>query len=97
MKKLCKDVDIADRGLISRAVYACLNEKYKRNDTAEYLERVSGIKREYIHCIYRRYGKAAMYPFVEVAISEIQREIVSWDISFPKIWYRERLTGRAEK
>ena len=25
MKRLCKDVDITDRGLISKAVYACLN------------------------------------------------------------------------
>ena len=75
MKRLCKDVDITDRGLISKAVYACLSKKYKRNDVVKYLSQVSGIKQEYIRCIYYRYGKSAMYPFTEIAISEIQAEI----------------------
>lgn len=97
MKKLCKDVDITDRGLISKAIYACLNKKYKRNDVVKYLSQVSGIKQEYIRCIYYRYGKSAMYPFTEIVISEIQNEIKSRNISFPEIWYREKLDGSSGK
>lgn len=97
MKRLCKDVDITDRGLISKAVYACLNKKYKRNDVVKYLSQLSGIKQEYIRCIYYRYGKSAMYPFTEVVISEIQSEIKSGNISFPEIWYREKIDGSSGK
>ena len=97
MKRLCKDVDITDRGLISRAVYACLNKKYKRNDTTEYLSKVTGVRREYIRCIYRRYGKIAMYPFTEVVISEVREEILRGNISFRPIWYREKVDGSSGK
>ena len=97
MKKLCKDVDITDRGLISRAVYACLNKKYKRNDVVKYLSQVSGIEQEYIRCICYRYRKSAMYPFTEIAISEIQAEIIGGNMSFPQIWYREKIDGSSGK
>ena len=97
MKRLCKDVDITDRGLISKAVYACLSKKYKRNDVVKYLSQVSGIKQEYIRCIYYRYGKSAMYPFTEIAISEIQAEISGGNMSFPQIWYREKIDGSSGK
>ena len=97
MKRLCKDVDITDRGLISKAVYACLSKKYKRNDVVKYLSQVSGIKQEYIRCIYYRYGKKAMYPFTEIVISKIQNEIKSENISFPEIWYREKVDGSSGK
>lgn len=97
MKRLCKDVDITDRGLISKAVYACLNKKYKRNDVVKYLSQVSSIKQEYIRCIYYRYGKSAMYPFTEIAISEIQAEIIGGNMSFPQIWYKEKIDGSSGK
>lgn len=97
MKRLCKDIDITDRGLISRAVYACLNKKYKRNDVVKYLSQISGVKQEYIRCIYYRYGKSAMYPFTEIAILEIRNEIKSGNISFPEIWYREKVDGSSGK
>ena len=97
MKRLCKDVDITDRGLISKAVYACLNKKYKRNDVVRYLSQVSGVEQRFIQCIYYRYGKAAMHPFTEVVITEIQNEIVGGNISFPEIWYREKVDGSSGK
>ena len=90
-------MDITDRGLISRAVYACLKKKYKRNDVTKYLSQVSGLNQKYICCIYYRYGKSAIYPFVELAIPEIQREIVNNTISFPAIWYREKVDGSSGK
>ena len=97
MKRLCKDVDITDRGLISRAVYACLKRKYKRNDTQKYLSQVSGIEEKYVRCIYKRYGRPAMRPFVEIVITELQEEIIHDTMSFPPIWYREKVDGSSGK
>ena len=97
MKRLCKDVDITDRGLISRAVYACLDKKYKRNDVVRYMSHVSGLKENQIRYIYFRYGKRGMYPIVELVITELQSEIVSESVSFPKIWYREKVDGSSGK
>ena len=97
MKRLCKDIDITDRGLISRAVSACLKDKYKRNDTIKYISQVAGIKEKYVRYIYRRYGKPAMKPFTELIITELQNEIINGQVSFPAIWYREKIDGSSGK
>lgn len=97
MKKLCNDVDITDRGLISRAVYACLKNKYKRNDVTRYFSNVSGLQENQIRCIYYRYGKKALYPIVEIIISDLRKEIISGSISFPRIWYRDKTDSSSGK
>ena len=97
MKRLCKDVDITDRCLVSRAVYACLDKKYKRNDVVRYMSHVSGLKENQIRCIYFRYGKRGIHPIVELIITELQLEIVNGSVSFPKIWYREKIDGSSGK
>lgn len=97
MKRLCKDVDITDRGLISRAVYACLKNKYKRNDANRYFSHVSGLQENQIKCIYYRYGKKALYPIVEIIISDLRKEIISGSISFPRIWYRDKTDSSSGK
>ena len=38
-----------------------------------------------------------MYPFTEIAISEIQAEIIGGNVSFPQIWYREKIDGSSGK
>ena len=97
MKRLCKDVDITDRALISRAVYACLNKKYKRNDVARYLSRVSGKTEKQIKQMYHKDGKEALYPIVETIISDLQKEIINKTVSFPPIWYRDKIDGSSGK
>lgn len=97
MKRLCKDVDITDIGLISRAVYACLKNKYKRNDVTRYFSQVSGLAENQIRCIYYRYGKKALYPIVEIIISDLREEIINKSVSFPKIWYRNKIDGSSGK
>ena len=97
MKRLCKDVDITDRGLIGRAMYACLDKKHRRNDVIKYMSQVSGLKENQIRYIYFRYGKRGMYPIVELIITELQSEIVNGSVSFPKIWYREKIDGSSGK
>ena len=97
MKRLCKDVDITDRGLISRAVYACLKKKYKRNDVTRYFSQVSGLTENQIRCIYYRYEKEALYPIVEIIISDLREEIINKSVSFPAIWYRDKIDGSSGK
>lgn len=97
MKRLCKDVDITDRGLISRAVYACLKNKYKRNDVTRYFSQVSGLTENQIRCIYYRYGKEALCPIVEIIITDLQKEIANETLSFPAIWYRDKIDGSSGK
>lgn len=97
MKRLCKDVDIADRGLISRAVYACLKNKYKRNDVTRYFSQVSGLTKNQIRCIHHRYGRKSLYPIVEIIISDLQKEIANESLSFPQIWYRDKIDGSSGK
>lgn len=97
MKRLCKNVDITDRALISRAVYACLNKKYKRNDVARYLSRVSGKTEKQIKQMYHKDGKEALYPIVETIISDLQKEIINKTVSFPPIWYRDKIDGSSGK
>ena len=83
--------------MISRAVYACLKNKYKRNDVTRYFSNVSGLQENQIRCIYYRYGKKAIYPIVEIIISELQEEIISGSISFPRIWYRNKTDSSSGK
>ena len=97
MKRLCKYVDITDRGLISRAVYACLKNKYKRNDVTRYFSQVSGLTENQIRCIHHRYGRKSLYPIVEIIISDLQKEIANESLSFPPIWYRDKIDGSSGK
>lgn len=97
MKRLCKDVDITDKGLISRAVYACLNKKYKRNDVVKYFSQVSGLTENQIRYIYHRYGKRVLYPVTEIIISDLQEGLREGNIDFPPIWYREKIDGSSGK
>lgn len=97
MKRLCKDVDITDRGLISRAVYACLKNKYKRNDVTRYFSQVSCLTENQIRCIHHRYGRKSLYPIVEIIISDLQKEIANESLSFPPIWYRDKIDGSSGK
>lgn len=90
-------MDITDSGLISRAVYACLDKKYKRNDVIRYFSQVSGLTENQIKYIYSRYGKKVLYPITEIIISELQEEIIRESISFPEIWYRDKVDGSSGK
>ena len=97
MKRLCKDIDITDIGLISRAVYKCLERKYKRNDTIKYFSQVSGVSEDALKNILEDYGKEALYPVVDKICDILRDEIISGDISFPPIWYREKVDGSSGK
>ena len=90
-------MDITDIGLISRAVYKCLEHKYKRNDTIKYFSQVSGVSEDALRNILEDYGKEALYPVIDKICDILREEIISGDISFPPIWYREKIDGSSGK
>lgn len=90
-------MDITDIVLISRAVYKCLEHKYKRNDTIKYFSQVSGVSEDALKNILEDYGKEALYPVVDKICDILRDEIISGDISFPPIWYREKVDGSSGK
>lgn len=97
MKRYCKNVDITDRTLISRAVYKCLRRKYKRRDALEYMRTVSELKASQIYYIIKKYGYQAANWIVEMIIDIIQDEIIRGEISLPPIWYREKIDQSSGK
>lgn len=96
-KKYCKNIDITNRDLISNATYSCLADKYTRNDTLELLSDISGLRKCQIYNIYYRYGRKAIKPFVEILITVVRSELISKSISFPPIWYREKIDPSSHK
>ena len=96
-KKYCKNIDITNRNLISNATYSCLADKYRRNDTLELLSDISGLRKCQIYNIHYRYGRKAIKPFVEILITVIHSELISKSISFPSIWYREKIDPSSHK
>lgn len=97
MKRYCKEIDITERALISRAVYKCLRRKYKRRDTLEYMRSVSGLKASQVYYIIKKYGCRAVAWIVETIIDIIQDEIIRGEISLPPIWYREKIDQSSGK
>lgn len=97
MKRICKDIDITDRDLISKATYKCLNGKYKRNDVLELFSSISGLSKNQIHVIYYRYHKKGIKPFVEILIDILRNELINKKIAFPAIWYKDKLDASSNK
>lgn len=91
MKRYCKNIDITDRDLISRAVYRCIDDKYTRRDTLHMLEEYSGVKSHIIKNIIKEYGKHAIRPLVETVIDGIHQELVTRKIVLKHIWYSEKI------
>ena len=87
MKKYCKNIDITDRDLISKATYKCLNGKYRRNDVLELFSSISGLTKNQIYYINMRFGKRTLFSIVELLIDIIRNELLNKEIS--KIDLRE--------
>lgn len=97
MKRVCKDIDITDRDLISRATYKCLKNKYKRNDVLELFANISSLTKNQIYVIYYRYKSKGIKPFVEILIDILRNELLNKDISFPPIWYKDKIDSSSGK
>lgn len=97
MKRYCKNIDITNRDLISKAVYKCLKDKYSRNDTLELFSDISGLSKRQIFTINYRYGRKALHPFTELLINNIRDELLSKNISYPSIWYKDKIDPSSHK
>ena len=91
MKKYCKNIDITDRELISRAVYCCIDDKYTRSDTIRMFEEYSGVNGEIICDLIKEHGKHIVRPLVETIIDGIRHELLSKKIVIKPIWYTEKV------
>lgn len=76
--------------MISKATYKCLNGKYKRNDTLELFSNVSGLEKNQIYYIVKKFEKQAVFSIVEHLINILQTEIINKNLSFPQIWYNDK-------
>ena len=97
MKKYCKDIDILDINLITRATYKCLDGKYTRQDTLHLLSKEAGISPNNIYYIYKKFGKTGLYPIVELLILTLQKELTNRDLHFIPIWYKEKVDPSSMK
>lgn len=90
IKKYCKNINITDRDLISRAVYTCIDDKYTRPDTLHMFEEYSGIKSSVISQLIKSIGKYAVYPIIETVVDGIRQELINKEIIIKPIWYKEK-------
>lgn len=97
MKRYCKNIDITDRDLISKATYKCLNKKYSRNDTVELFSEISGISKNQIYYICKKFSKRALFPITEILIDIIRNEIIQKSIFFKSIWYNNKIDPSSKK
>ena len=97
MKRLCKDIDITDRDLIRKATYKCLKGKYMRNDVVELFANISNINKQEIRKIYAEQKHEGMKPFVEKTIDLVRSELLNENISFPPIWYKDKIDVSSRK
>lgn len=91
MKKYCKNINITDRDLISRAVYNCIDDKYTRSDTLRMFEEYSGVNSKIICGLINEIGKCAIYPIIETIIDSIRQELINKEIIIKPIWYSEKV------
>ena len=97
MKRYCKDIDVTERELISRAVYDCLSGKYTRRDTLQLLQQYSGVPSEWLKTAIETSGKQSVQMIVETVIDGIQQELINENLSVPKIWYSEKIDTSSGK
>ena len=91
IKKYCKNINITDRDLISRAVYTCIDDKYTRPDTLHMFKEYSGIKSSVILELIKSVGKHAVYPIIETVIDGMRQELINKEIIIKPIWYKEKI------
>lgn len=99
MKTYCKNIDITDRNLISKATYDCLGKKYKRKDTLTLLKQHSNSDLDCydIYKMIKENGKTAVSPFVENIIDTLRSELIARKLILKPIVYKEKLDGSCLK
>ena len=60
--------------------YKCLNGKYRRNDVLELFSSISGLTKNQIYYINKRFGKRTLFSIVELLIDIIRNELLNKEI-----------------
>lgn len=99
MKTYCKNIDITDRNLISKATYDCLSKRYKRKDTLILLSQHSNSDLNYfdIYKMIKENGKNVVNLFVENIIDSLRSELINKNIVLKPIIYKEKIDGSCLK
>lgn len=98
MKRYCKDIDITDRDLISRAVHDCIKKKLTRKDTIRLLSAYSGLEYDEIENIVKDKRTAHFADgVIETIIDGMRQEIIYRSYVIKPICYRVKIDGNSGK
>lgn len=61
------------------------------------MSKTAGLTPNEVYCIYKRGGRHAVSPIVEILINQIRQEILNWNIKLPPLWYRQKIDGSSGK
>lgn len=67
-----------------------MNGKYRRRDVLVLFSQISGLKKNQIYYINKRFGKQALFSIVELLIDIVRRELLNRKLSFSPIWYNDK-------
>lgn len=96
MKTCCKNVDITDRELISRAVRDCLKDKLDRKDTIELFAEYCHLQFSVISGLVKE-DKRLLNPIIEMVIDGIRQEIIDKNYVVKPIVYKTKIDGCSGK
>lgn len=97
MKKYCKDIDISDINLITRAINECLSGKILRKDTLKLLSETSNLSVDKIKEKIINEGYSSISDIITSLAETLQKKIKERDYQFPPIWYSEKIDGSSQK
>lgn len=97
MKKCCKNIDITDRELISRAVWSCISDKMTRKDTIKMFSEYSGVPESVLIALMKEEIVGAFDGLVDTVIDGIRQEIIDKDYKVKPIQYRIRIDNCSRK
>lgn len=87
MKRYCKNVDITDRRLISKAVKECLKGKIGRRDVVALLSEYTHTPQSLLRKIVKDKQYKMLEPAIETVIDGIRHEILQGKYHWKPIWY----------
>ena len=97
MKKYCKEINITDRTLIYFAVHDCLSDKYTRGDTLKLFSSYSDLSPNMICRMIKSYGKATVFPIIELIVDDIRNELIEQNLILKPIRYKKRVDPSSGK
>ena len=95
MKRYCKDIKL-NKEFIKKSIYDCLQRKWKRRDTAEFLNNYAKTPIPNLREKLKK-DKSIAYPIIDRIAEAMENEIKERNVHFPPISYFERYDESSEK